>query len=696
MPEPFITKLTETQMKRVLQPIEGFIWLLIITLLAVVLLLPVSNPERYALFGLFLLSGGYIYFYFHRLIPDSQSDSLLFHLTTIISVFLIAGFHYLLGPYNLHVDKFYLLVIIFIGIFGSWEWVLPVFVLTGGVNYIINTFLWDHTSTFYVFNQLFEITSLGIAGLVGIFLSRTVQMQHDTTMRQNKSLRLLVENNTFLSPRAPLMESLPTFARLITEGLPTTTCRITLLNEKNNQLIDYGVYPLRYLEGINKELGGEYQLEKLPKHREALEKQEIIVLDQDLPQDTLTDFERKAIFWEDVRTACIVPILLEGKALGLISIGEARSLDREPFDQVRMNLLATLTNQIAATINTSYLHRDLENQAQRMTVLYEVGQAISRTIEIDDLLGLIHQQLKKVLPSDAYFVALYRPEEHQLDLRMLIDKGKRFPPRRTDADQGISSWIVEHKKPLLIQNLADEIEDLGVNPIQVGENEITRSWMGVPLLHEDEFIGLIAVASYRSQVFNQDDLALLEQIARQAALSITNAHHHQEVEEQARKDSLTEVLNHGTFISCLEKEAEQALQAGTPLSLIMLDIDYFKRYNDSYGHVIGDQVLKLTVKAIESHIKGSDLVGRWGGEEFGIALPGATSTQALQVAERIRETLTELPLVDTDGKLIPKPTVSQGIAALLEHTQDIHELIIIADRALYKAKETGRDQIQTA
>jgi diguanylate cyclase (GGDEF)-like protein len=696
MPEPFITKLTENQMKKVLQPIEGFIWLLTITLLAVVLLLPVSSQERYALFGLFLLSGGYIYFYFHRLIPESRDDSLLFHLTTVFGVFLIAGFHYLLGSYNLHVDKFYLLVIIFIGIFGSWEWILPVFILTGGVNYIINNFLWDNNSTFYVFNQLFEITSLGIAALVGIFLSRTIQMHHDITIRQNKSLRLLVENNAFLSPRAPLMETLPTFARLITEGLPTTTCRITLLNNKKDQLLDYGVSPLRYLEGINREMGGEYQLEKLPKHKEALEKKQVIVLDQDLPQDTLTDFERKAIFWEDVRTACIVPILLDGEVLGLVSIGEARSLDREPFDQVRMDLLSTLTNQIAATINTSYLHRDLENQAQRMTVLYDVGQAISRTIEIDDLLVLIHQQLKKVLPSDAYFVALYRPEEHQLDLRMLIDKGKRFPPRRTDADQGISSWIVRHKKPLLIENLSEEIEDLGVDPIQVGENEITRSWMGVPLLHEDEFIGLIAVASYRSHVFDREDLALLEQIARQAALSITNAHHHQKVEEQACKDSLTEVLNHGTFISCLEEEAEQAQQDGTPLSLIMLDIDHFKKYNDSYGHVIGDQVLKLTAQTIKSHIKEKDLVGRWGGEEFGIALPGANSTQARQVAERIRQTLTELPLTDSDGNPIPKPTVSQGIAALLEHTRDVHDLIIIADRALYQAKDQGRDQIRTA
>jgi len=696
MADTFINQLTKSQMKKVLQPIEVFIWLLVISLVAVVLLLPVSNTDKYTLFGLFLLSSGYIFYYFHWLIPESKDDPLLFHLSTVFSVFLIAGFHYLLGPHNLHVEKFYLLVLIFIGIFGNWEWVLPVFLLAGGVNYIVNTFLWEHSSTFYIFNQIFEITSLGIAALVGIFLGRTVQLHHETTSRQNQSLRLLVESNAFLSPRAPLMESLPTFARHITEGLPTTTCRITLLNAKKNKLLDFGVSPLRYLAGINKQLGGEYPLDKLPQHKKALEKKEIVILDQDQPQDTLTDFERRAIFWEDVTTVCIVPILLEEEVLGLVSIGEARSLDREPFGQERMNLLSTLSNQIAATVHTSQLHKDLENQAQRMTVLYEVGQAISKTIEIDDLLDLIYQQLKKVLPSDAYFVALYQPEEHELDLRMLIDKGKRFPPQRTDANQGVSSWIVKNKKPLLIQDLPVEIESIGVAPLQVGENEITRSWMGVPLLHEDQLIGLIAVASYRPFVFEQEDLALLEQIARQAALSIANAHHHQQVEEQACKDSLTEALNHGTFITCLEEEAERALQNQKHLSLIMLDIDHFKSYNDRYGHVTGDQVLTLTVKAIKSHIKDNDLVGRWGGEEFGIALPGASSSQALQVAERIRYTLAELPLRDTEGNPIPKPTVSQGIAALPADTKDVHELIIIADRALYKAKEKGRDQIQAA
>jgi len=130
-----------------------------------------------------------------------------------------------------------------------------------------------------------------------------------------------------------------------------------------------------------------------------------------------------------------------------------------------------------------------------------------------------------------------------------------------------------------------------------------------------------------------------------------------------------------------------------PISLIMLDIDHFKIYNDTYGHTIGDEVLRLTVQAIKSHIKKTDTVGRWGGEEFGIVLLNATITQANMVANRIRRTLSELPLFDVEGQTIPKPTISQGIATIPDHTTGADELVIIADRALYRAKARGRDQV---
>jgi diguanylate cyclase (GGDEF)-like protein/PAS domain S-box-containing protein len=339
------------------------------------------------------------------------------------------------------------------------------------------------------------------------------------------------------------------------------------------------------------------------------------------------------------------------------------------------------------------LNKNLKDQADRLAVLYEIGKAITSTLEIEDMLELIYTQLSKVITSDAYFVALYQSETHELDVRILIDQGKRYPPTQVDANQGVSSWIIEHKKPLLISDLRKELDHLGVKPILVGDKRLSRSWLGVPLLADEELIGLLAVTSYAPDVFNAADQFLMEQISQQAALSIQNARHYEEVNRQAKLDSLTGVSNHKHFIETLYEETEKALANIVPISLIMLDIDHFKIYNDTYGHIVGDEVLRLTVQAIRSHIKKTDTVGRWGGEEFGIVLPNATITQANMVANRIRRTLSELPLFDIDGQTVPKPTISQGIATIPDHTSNADELVIIADRALYRAKDRGRDQV---
>jgi diguanylate cyclase (GGDEF)-like protein len=339
------------------------------------------------------------------------------------------------------------------------------------------------------------------------------------------------------------------------------------------------------------------------------------------------------------------------------------------------------------------LNKNLKDQADRLAVLYEIGKAITSTLEIDDLLDLIYAQLSQVISSDAYFVAIYVPEDHQLDIRILIDQGKRYPSEKVDADIGLSSWIVKNREPLLIHDLRKEINTLPVKPVMIGEKRLTRSWLGVPMLIENELIGLLVVASYQPNVFDEMDQLPLEQIAQQAVLCIQNARHHEEVTRQAKLDSLTGVSNHNNFIERLYEEAEAAKSTLAPLSLIMLDIDHFKLYNDTYGHIVGDQVLKLTVQAIQSHIKKTDTIGRWGGEEFGVILPNATTTQANMVANRIRQTLAELPLFDVEGLTIPKPTISQGIGTMPDHTSDIDELVIIADRALYKAKDKGRDQV---
>jgi diguanylate cyclase (GGDEF)-like protein len=126
----------------------------------------------------------------------------------------------------------------------------------------------------------------------------------------------------------------------------------------------------------------------------------------------------------------------------------------------------------------------------------------------------------------------------------------------------------------------------------------------------------------------------------------------------------------------------------------MLDIDYFKQYNDTYGHLVGDRILNSLCTAIKHNIKQTDAVGRWGGEEFIISLPGATGTQAIQIARRISETLRGLRVVDRDQNTVPIPTVSQGIAVYPGEADEIYRLIDIADIRLYIAKERGRNQVE--
>ena len=126
----------------------------------------------------------------------------------------------------------------------------------------------------------------------------------------------------------------------------------------------------------------------------------------------------------------------------------------------------------------------------------------------------------------------------------------------------------------------------------------------------------------------------------------------------------------------------------------MLDIDFFKQYNDTYGHLVGDRILNMLCTAIKQHIKRSDAVGRWGGEEFIISLAGARGEQAIQVARRIGETLAALRVDDREGRTLPVPTVSQGIAVFPDEADEIYNLIDLADRRLYVAKERGRNQIE--
>ncbi|MEW5719223.1 MAG: sensor domain-containing diguanylate cyclase, partial [Chloroflexota bacterium] len=335
----------------------------------------------------------------------------------------------------------------------------------------------------------------------------------------------------------------------------------------------------------------------------------------------------------------------------------------------------------------------IRRQSARMAVLNEVARALSSTIDLDNLLDLIYQQLSRVISTDSYYVGLRAPNDAFIEMQIVVDDGERFAEQKIPYGAGLSSLVIQRRQPLLVRRLSVEQKTLPVKRVLIGKGRHSESWLGVPLLMRDGFTGALAVASYQANAFKEDDITLLNNIASQVALALDNARHHAQVEEQARRDSLTGAYNHGAFVAQLEKEVAQSSRE-RPVALIMLDIDYFKKYNDTYGHVVGDLVLGLIVQTIRTHIKRTDTVGRWGGEEFGIILPKTTVEQAQIVAQRIRQTLVTIPLLDESGKAFPKPTVSQGIAAFPDHAKSASQLVDLADAALYDAKHAGRDQVR--
>ncbi len=330
-------------------------------------------------------------------------------------------------------------------------------------------------------------------------------------------------------------------------------------------------------------------------------------------------------------------------------------------------------------------------QINRLKIINEFSRQIALSLDTQQVTALLNAALENALEADTYYVGMVEGDE--IILQFFYDDGEYYTDVHTKIEGTLSGWVIRNKKELFLPDLRRDINLVGVKTIIIGKQKTSLSWVGVPM--KGEFVnGVIAIASYRPNAFDRSDMELLSNLAQHASLALDNTIRHAQVEEQAHMDSLTGVLNHGHFLKLLGHQAETARQLNQKLSVIMLDIDYFKQYNDTYGHLAGDEILTKLCDAIRYHIKRTDAVGRWGGEEFAIFLPNSSGTQAMQVANRIRETMATMHLQSKEQKTIPVPTVSQGIAEFPYEANEIIKLIDLADHRLYIAKERGRNQVE--
>jgi two-component system, cell cycle response regulator len=214
-----------------------------------------------------------------------------------------------------------------------------------------------------------------------------------------------------------------------------------------------------------------------------------------------------------------------------------------------------------------------------------------------------------------------------------------------------------------------------------------------PLCSNKRLIGTLAVVRNKpGGMIPLEDQVFYLDLANRAALAIENAMLHSEVEHLALTDSLTGFFNRRGFNQLAHLEIERHLRYGSPLSIVMLDIDHFKTVNDTYGHEFGDQVLKYLTESCTRNIRQSDIASRYGGDEFVILLPQTDLPRARKVANRIRISFTELVALPDDN--LAPVTVSVGVTRATEETNNLDRLIRKADTALYLAKHKGRNRVE--
>jgi diguanylate cyclase (GGDEF)-like protein len=224
-----------------------------------------------------------------------------------------------------------------------------------------------------------------------------------------------------------------------------------------------------------------------------------------------------------------------------------------------------------------------------------------------------------------------------------------------------------------------------------------ESYTGAPIRIRQRTVGFINLESATPGFFNFDHAERLQAFADQAAIAIDNARLYAEVEELAVTDALTGVFNRRGLFQLGEREVERAQRFKHPLAIVMLDIDHFKKVNDAYGHPNGDRILAALAQCCVKQIRSIDVMARYGGEEFIILLTETETTQAVNLAERLRQVIEKMrvPIESEEGSaaLAVQVTVSLGVAGFTPEMTHLKNLIQRADQALYAAKREGRNRV---
>jgi diguanylate cyclase (GGDEF)-like protein len=384
-------------------------------------------------------------------------------------------------------------------------------------------------------------------------------------------------------------------------------------------------------------------------------------------------------------SALAVPMRIGARTIGVIC---AQSTRPHAYTERDRDVMVAIAEQAAIAVENSQHLMRADQRARELQLLSEVSRALSSQLSIRALCQTVCNEVRRVMDAKVFFVALAAEAESAMRLEFAIEGDEVIDVDLVPLENSFAKRVMETRQPIVLQT-GEEIDRQPHRTIHQSDSGSVRSVAMAPLRLGDRCIGVMSAQSYSERAFDESSVRILTAIGEQLALAVQNAQLFGDAKSRADRDPLTNLFHHRYLKTRLEEEISRSRFTNQPLVVLMMDIDNFKLVNDTYGHPAGDDALRMLTAVLQATCRGTDVIGRYGGDEFMIILPDTDAEHGLRIAERIEVEVAGRELHLHDGTAIPL-RCSIGLASVPADGWTPGEIIAKADAALYQSKRQGR------
>jgi len=382
------------------------------------------------------------------------------------------------------------------------------------------------------------------------------------------------------------------------------------------------------------------------------------------------------------RSWCGVPIVIRGKTVGVMAV---QNYERGgAYDQGHLELLKAVAAQAAVALENARLFAEDQKRLRHISFLHSISRIAISTLNPEEMLAEIAREIQKNFSYDYLGIGLIDYQAREVEVKAEAGLRTQALGRRFPLDTGIIGTVARSGEPTVLQEVSLEDRISGILPN-------LRSAVCVPVTYGDQMLGVLNIESLTANAFPPDDVPILRALADHLATALHNALTFQQTQEQAITDGLTGAKTHRYFKEALHAEWKRCTRAGRTFSLLVLDLDRFKQVNDTHGHLEGDLVLARLGRILDHHCRQSNVVARYGGDEFMVLMPDTSTEQASVLAERLRLAVATDPLFAKR-----RLTGSFGIATFPVHGHTAEEMVRAADAGMYLSKHHGGNRVSVA